>query len=53
MVGTLAAFGAGELVASGRWRPPWIPCHTASGACEVGFGLVPFLGLAIGGLGLL
>ena len=53
VVGTLAAFGAGELVASGRWRPPWVPCHTASGACEVGFGLVPFLGLAIGGLGLL
>jgi energy-coupling factor transport system substrate-specific component len=53
VVGTLAAFGAGELVASGRWRPPWVPCRTASGACEVGFGLVPFLGLAIGGLGLL
>ena len=53
VVGTVAAFGAGELVASGRWRPPWVPCRTASGACEVGFGLVPFLGVAVGGLALL
>src|SRR5256885_5836297 len=33
VVGTGAAFSAGELVASGRWRPPWVPCRTTSGAC--------------------
>ncbi|TMA40964.1 MAG: hypothetical protein E6J81_19135 [Deltaproteobacteria bacterium] len=53
VVGTVAAFSAGELVASGRWRPPWVPCRTTSGACEVGFGLVPFLGVTVGGLALL
>ena len=53
LLGTGAAFVAGELIAGGRWRPPWVLCHTASGACEVGLGLVPFLGLAVGGLALL
>jgi energy-coupling factor transport system substrate-specific component len=53
VVGTGAAFVAGQLIAGGRWVPPWVPGHSASGALEVGVGLVPFLGLAVGGLALL
>ena len=51
--GTIAAFGAGELIAGGRWLAPWAPVRTASGAFEVGVGLLPFLGVVIGGLALL
>jgi energy-coupling factor transport system substrate-specific component len=51
--GTLGAFVAGQLIASGGWQPPWTLCETASGACEVGFGLLPLLALAVGGLALL
>src|SRR5438093_904434 len=36
-----------------RWLAPWAPYHTATGAFEVGLGLVPLLGLAIAGLALL
>lgn len=53
VMGTIGGFVAGELVASGQWRPPWTPCQTASGACEVGFGLAPLLGMAVCGLALL
>lgn len=51
--GTAAAFAAGQLIASGAWRPPWAPFVSASGAFEVGLGLVPFLGLVLLGLVLL
>jgi len=51
--GTVAAFAAGELIAGGRWRPPWAPMHTTSGALEVGVGLAPLLGIVVGGLALL
>src|SRR2546425_690372 len=51
--GTGAAFVAGELIASGRWLAPWAPYRTATGAFEVGLGLVPLIGLAIAGLALL
>jgi energy-coupling factor transport system substrate-specific component len=53
VVGTVGAFAAGELIAGGRWRAPWAPFHTSSGALEVGLGLVPLLGLAVAGLALL
>jgi energy-coupling factor transport system substrate-specific component len=53
VVGTLGGFVAGELIASGQWEAPWTPCRTASGACEVGFGVAPLLGIAVGGLALL
>lgn len=51
--GTLGGFVAGELIASGQWRPPWTPCQTASGSCEIGLGLLPLLGTAVAGLALL
>jgi energy-coupling factor transport system substrate-specific component len=53
IVGTMSAFAAGQLIAGGWWLPPWVPFATASGALEVGAGLVPFLGLAVAGLSLL
>jgi len=53
VLGTAAAFVAGELIAGGRWRAPWAPYRTATGALEVGLGLAPLLGLAILGLALL
>lgn len=53
VAGTAAAFAAGELIAAGRWLPPWAPHRTATGAYEVGLGVVPFLGLAVAGLALL
>src|SRR5438034_788368 len=53
VAGTTAAYAAGDLIASGRWLAPWAPYHTATGAFEVGLGLVPLLGLAIAGLALL
>jgi energy-coupling factor transport system substrate-specific component len=43
VAGTMAAFAAGELVASGRWHPAWAPARAGSGAQELGIGLVPFL----------
>jgi energy-coupling factor transport system substrate-specific component len=51
--GTIAAFVAGELTAGGRWLAPWAPVRTASGAFEVGVGLLPLLGVVVGGLALL
>jgi hypothetical protein len=51
--GTTAAFVAGELIAGGRWLAPWAPVRTASGAFEVGVGLLPLLGVVVGGLALL
>jgi energy-coupling factor transport system substrate-specific component len=53
VAGTAGAFGAGQLIAGGRWLAPWAAVSTASGAWEVGLGLVPFLGVAIVGLALL
>ena len=53
VVGTGAAFAAGELIASGRWLAPWATYRTGSGAFEVGVGLVPFLAVAVSGLALL
>jgi energy-coupling factor transport system substrate-specific component len=53
VVGTGAAFAAGELIAGGLWLAPWAPYRTGSGAFEVGLGLVPFLGVAVAGLMLL
>jgi energy-coupling factor transport system substrate-specific component len=53
VVGTVAAFTAGELIASGRWVAPWMPVRTASGALEVGVGLLPLLALTVVGLALL
>jgi energy-coupling factor transport system substrate-specific component len=53
VAGTVAGFVAGELIASGRWLPPWAPYRTPTGAYEVGLGLVPFLAMTIAGLGLL
>jgi len=41
--GTVAAFVAGELVASGRWHPAWAPARVGSGAAELGIGLLPIL----------
>ena len=52
-IGIPVAFAAGELIASGRWLPPWAPYRTGSGALEVGVGLVPFLGVAVAGLAML
>lgn len=51
--GTMVAFGAGELIASGRWLAPWATHRTASGAFEVGVGLLPLLGLVALGFALL
>src|SRR5262245_47064068 len=53
VAGTLAAFTAGELIAGGRWLAPWAPVRTASGAFEVGVGLLPLLGVVVAGLALL
>ncbi|TMA35458.1 MAG: QueT transporter family protein [Deltaproteobacteria bacterium] len=53
VVGTVAAFAAGELIAGGRWVAPWAAYATASRRLEVGLGLLPLLGLAVGGLALL
>jgi hypothetical protein len=53
VLGTVSAFVAGELIASGRWHAPWAPYRTSSGAAEVGVGLLPLLGLAVAGLMLL
>lgn len=50
--GTVAAFAAGEAIGGG-WRPPWTVVHSASGAAEIGFGLMPFLGLVLAGCALL
>jgi energy-coupling factor transport system substrate-specific component len=44
---------AGELIAGGRWVAPWAAYATASRRLEVGLGLLPLLGLAVGGLALL
>jgi energy-coupling factor transport system substrate-specific component len=51
--GTVAAFAAGELIASGYWVAPWAPWPSPSGALAVGLGLLPLLAVAVGGLALL
>jgi energy-coupling factor transport system substrate-specific component len=51
--GTVGTFVAGELIASGRWLAPWAAHRTATGAFEVGVGLLPLLGVAVTGLALL
>src|SRR5262245_23501539 len=48
--GTVAAFIAGELVATARWLPPWAVWHTAGRTAEVGVGLAPLLALVAVGL---
>jgi energy-coupling factor transport system substrate-specific component len=53
VAGTAGAFAAGQLIASGRWIPPWVPFRTGAGAAEVGIGLVPPLAVALLGLALL
>jgi len=53
LAGTIAAFGAGELVASGRWHPAWAPLRVGSGAGELGIGLMPFLAVVALGCALL
>lgn len=51
--GTVAAFAAGELIATGRWRPPWVAWQSASGSAEVGLGLLPLLAVIALGCALL
>jgi hypothetical protein len=53
VVGIGSGFVAAELIAAGRWLAPWATHHTASGAYEVGVGVVPFLAVALAGLVLL
>jgi energy-coupling factor transport system substrate-specific component len=53
VIGTVGAFVAGELIASGRWAAPWAPALSGSGALAVGIGLLPLLALAVAGLALL
>jgi len=47
IAGTLGAFAAGLLVASGHWHPPWAIVHTASRSADVGLGLVPILAIVL------
>jgi energy-coupling factor transport system substrate-specific component len=51
--GTIATFVAGQLIATGRWHPPWAVLQTASGSAEVGLGLLPLLVLVALGCALL
>jgi energy-coupling factor transport system substrate-specific component len=53
VAGTTSAFVAGQLIAGGRWVAPWAAYRTATGAFEVGVGLLPLLALAVAGLALL
>jgi energy-coupling factor transport system substrate-specific component len=53
VAGTVGTFVAGELIAGQRWLAPWAPIRTASGAFEVGVGLLPLLAVAVAGLALL
>jgi energy-coupling factor transport system substrate-specific component len=53
LVGTVGAFTAGQLIASGRWLPPWALLHSVSGGAEVGLGLLPILALVVIGCALL
>jgi energy-coupling factor transport system substrate-specific component len=53
VTGTIGAFAAGELISAGRWLPPWAAERTATGAFEVGLGLLPLFALTIAGLALL
>lgn len=48
--GTVGGYVAGQLIASHRWTAPWADVVTASGATEVGFGVLPFLLVAVLGL---
>lgn len=53
VAGTVGGFTAGQMISSHHWMAPWVPVVTASGAWEIGFGVLPFLLLAVGGLALL
>lgn len=53
VAGTVGAFGAGQLIAAGRWLPPWAVLESASGGAEVGLGLAPLLVLVALGCALL
>ena len=53
VIGTVGAFGAGELIASGTWLAPWATHRTPSAAFEVGVGLLPLLAVVAAGLALL
>jgi hypothetical protein len=53
VVGTGAAFAAGQLIAAGWWLPPWAPGSSPSGALAVGLGLLPLIAVAVLGLALL
>lgn len=53
VAGTLGGFAAGQLAASGRWVPAWVPMQTASLRAEVGLGVPPFLLVAALGAALL
>ncbi len=51
--GTVGGFVAGQLISSHQWVVPWVAGVSASGAWEVGLGVLPFLLLAVAGLALL
>lgn len=52
--GLLGGFVVGNLAATGAWQPPWVdPSGSPTFAPEVGFGVAPFVLLAVVGLLLL
>lgn len=53
VAGTVGGFTAGQLISSHQWAAPWVSATSASGAWEIGFGVLPFLLTAIAGLALL
>jgi energy-coupling factor transport system substrate-specific component len=52
-VGTVGGFAAGQAISARLWVPPWVAAATASGRWELGFGVLPFLVLALLGLAFL
>jgi energy-coupling factor transport system substrate-specific component len=53
VVGTVGGFAAGQAIAGGDWLPPWAVLRSASGAAEVGLGLIPILAIVVLGCALL
>lgn len=52
--GVVGGLVAGNLAATGAWQPPWVaPSGSPTHAPEVGFGVAPFVVLAVAGLLLL
>lgn len=52
--GVLGGMVAGNLAATGAWQPPWVaPSGSPTHAPEVGFGVAPFVALAVAGVLLL